>query len=245
LDGRKENTRWVFYGGNGRYLVGAFDGRTFTPETEPIALQHGNCWYASQTYTDIPPEDGRRILIPWGTMSTPGMTFNQMMGVPVELTLHTTDEGPRLFAYPVKEHVSLRRKSHNILPRPLNPGENPLANLKAELLDLSAELGCGDAAEIGFNLRGVVVNYNVKKQELSCKDKKAPLKPVDGKIRLRLMVDRTSIDIFGDDGRVYMAMGVIVPENDHSLEIFAKGGAARIRSLEVHELNSAWLSESK
>jgi len=63
---------------------------------------------------------------------------------------------------------------------------------------------------------------------------------VDGKIRLRLMVDRTSIDIFGNDGRLYMPMGVIVPQDNLSLEVFAKGGSARITALEVHELKPAW-----
>ena len=240
LDGNQQNTRWVFYGGNGRYLVGKFDGKTFTPESGPHTLHHGNCWYASQTFTDIPAEDGRRILIPWGQMATPGMPFNQMMGVPVELTLRATDEGPRLLAYPVKEHSSLRAKSHTIPPQPLNPGENLLSAVKGELLDLTAELTLGDAAELGFNLRGVMVSYDAKKQELSCKGNKAALKPVDGKIRLRLMVDRTSIDIFGNDGRLYMPMGVIVPEDNLSLEAYAKGGSAKINALEVHELKSAW-----
>lgn len=240
LDGAKQNTRWVVYGGNGRYLIGKFDGATFHPESGPHTLHYGNNWYASQTYTDIPPADGRRILIPWGQMATPGMSFNQMMGLPVELTLRTTDEGPRLFANPVKELASLRTKSHKIRPQPLSPGANPLASVKGELLDLSATLALGDAEEVGFNLRGVRVAYNVKSQELFCLDKRAVLKPVDGKIRLRLMVDRTSIDIFGNDGRLYMPMGVIVPQDNLSLEIYAKGGTANINSLEVAELKSAW-----
>jgi fructan beta-fructosidase len=240
VDGNKQNTRWVFYGGNGRYLVGKFDGRTFTPESGPHALNGGNCFYASQTYNNILPADGRRILIPWGTMVTPGMPFNQMMGVPVELTLHTTDEGLRLLANPVKELASLRAKSHTIKPQTLNPGENPLADVKGELLDLSSELALGDATELGFKLRGVTVSYDAKKQELSCKDSKAALKPVEGKIRLRLLVDRTSIDIFGDDGRLYMPMGVIVPSDNFSLEVYSKGGSGKINSLEVHELKSAW-----
>jgi sucrose-6-phosphate hydrolase SacC (GH32 family) len=242
VDGNKQNTRWVFYGGNGRYLVGKFDGRTFTPESGPHALNGGNCFYASQTYNNIPPADGRRILIPWGTMVTPGMPFNQMMGVPVELTLHTTDEGLRLLANPVKELASLRAKSHTIKPQTLNPGDNPLADVKGELLDLTSELALGDAAELGFKLRGVTVSYDAMKQELSCKDNKAGLKPVEGKIRLRLLVDRTSIDIFGDDGRLYMPMGVIVPSDNFSLEVYSKGGRAKINSLEVHELKSAWNS---
>jgi sucrose-6-phosphate hydrolase SacC (GH32 family) len=243
VDGNKQNSRWVFYGGNGRYLVGKFDGKTFTPESGPHALNRGNCFYASQTYNNIPPADGRRILIPWGTMVTPGMPFNQMMGVPVELTLHTTEEGLRLLANPVKELAALRAKSHTIKPQTLNPGENPLADVKGELLDLTSELALGDAAELGFKLRGVTVSYDAKKQELFCKDSKAALKPVEGKIRLRLLVDRTSIDIFGDDGRLYMPMGVIVPSDNFSLEVYSKGGSGKINSLEVHELKSAWNSQ--
>ena len=106
LNGDKRNTKWVFYGGNGFYLVGKFDGKTFTPESGPHPMQQGNCWYASQTYTDMAQEDGRRILIPWGQIGFPGMPFNQMMGLPVELTLRSTRYGPRLFANPAKEHAS-------------------------------------------------------------------------------------------------------------------------------------------
>ena len=240
VDGNQQNTRWVFYGGNGLYLVGKFDGKTFAPESGPHSMQYGNCWYASQTFTDIPAKDGRRILIPWGRMATPGMPFNQMMGVPVELTLRTTEAGSRLLANPVKELASLRAKTHSIKPQPLNPGDNPLADLKGELLDLTAELAPGDAAEFGFNLRGITVSYDVKKQELSCKDKKAALKLADGKIRLRLMVDRTSIDIFGNDGHLYMPMGVIAAQDNLSLEVYAKGGSARINALKVYQLKSAW-----
>lgn len=54
------------------------------------------------------------------------------------------------------------------------------------------------------------------------------------------MVDRTSVDIFGNDGRLYMPMGVIVSPDSLSLEVFANGGSARINSLQVHELRSAW-----
>jgi fructan beta-fructosidase len=240
LDGNRQNTRWVFYGGNGHYLVGRFDGRTFTPEAGPQVLHHGNCWYASQTYTDIPAEDGRRILIPWGTMTMPGMPFNQMMGVPVELTLRTTETGPSLFAYPVKEHALLRARSHTVAAQGLKPGANPLATIEAELVDVVAEVVPGAATELGFNLRGVAVTWQAKTQELVCGDKKAVLKPIDGRIRLRLMVDRASVDIFGNDGRLYVPIGVVVPRENRSFEVYAKGDGARINSLEVHELKSAW-----
>ena len=240
LDGQKRDTRWIFYGGNGGYLIGRFDGQTFTPESGPQALHQGNCFYASQTYSDIPPTDGRRILIPWGQINLPGMPFNQMMGLPVELTLRSTEEGPRLFVNPVREYASLRSRTHNISPQTLEPGANPLASVKGELLDIVADLSPGAAKQIEFDLRGVKVTYDVDKQELACLDKKGPLKPTAGRIRLRLMVDRASVDIFGNDGRLYMPMGVIVPEDNFSLGLHAKGGSARINSLQVYNLNSAW-----
>jgi len=242
VDGNSQNTRWVFYGATGNYLVGKFDGTTFTPETKPQAMQHGDTWYASQTYSDIPATDGRRILIPWGRNGDlhRGMPFNQMMGLPVELTLHDSAEGLRLLVNPVKELASLRQQAHSIKPQVLKAGENPLAGVKGELLEVNAEIAVGDAAEIVFTLRGIPVVYDVKKQELTCKDRHAALKPVAGKIKLQIFVDRTSVDIFGNDGRLYMPMGIVVPADNKSVAISAKGGAAEIEALTVYELQSAW-----
>ncbi|HEY1789054.1 MAG TPA: glycoside hydrolase family 32 protein, partial [Verrucomicrobiae bacterium] len=100
LDGDTHNLRWVFYGASGVYLVGKFDGQKFTPETQPQRLQNGNCWYAAQVYSDIPASDGRCLLIPWGRLPDGeifrGMTFNQMMGLPVELTLRSSSKGASL-----------------------------------------------------------------------------------------------------------------------------------------------------
>src|SRR6185436_1577185 len=41
LDGKVKNRRWVFFGANGVYVVGTFDGQKFTPETQPRRLQNG------------------------------------------------------------------------------------------------------------------------------------------------------------------------------------------------------------
>jgi fructan beta-fructosidase len=242
VDGDPQNTRWVFYGASGYYLVGKFDGTTFTPENKPQALQNGNAWYASQIYSDIPVTDGRCILIPWARNGDlhHGMPFNQMMGLPVELTLHHTDTGMRLLVNPVKELESLRQHSHAIKPQPLKPGENPLAEVKGELLEVTVEIALGEAAETGFKLRGVPVTYDVQKQELICQDRRTTLKPVAGKIQLQIFVDRTAVDIFANGGQLYMPMGIVVPPENRSLEITAKGGVAKIESLTVYELQSAW-----
>jgi sucrose-6-phosphate hydrolase SacC (GH32 family) len=75
---------------------------------------------------------------------------------------------------------------------------------------------------------------------LTCKDKTAPLKPEKGRIHLEILVDRTSIEIYANGGRVYMPMGATAPQGKRSVEVYAKGGAGRIVSLAVHKLRSIW-----
>jgi sucrose-6-phosphate hydrolase SacC (GH32 family) len=82
--------------------------------------------------------------------------------------------------------------------------------------------------------------YDVAAGKLSCLDKTASLSPVDGVIRLELLVDRTSIEIFANDGQVYMPMGVIHPEDNKSVRVLAEGGPVKVESLDVHLLKSAW-----
>ena len=240
VDGDRNNGKWILYGGSGEYLIGNFDGTHFVSEEGPIPFHHGNCFYASQTFSDIPKTDGRRIQIAWGRVKMTDMPFNQMMLFPVTLTLRTTEEGPRMFAQPVREIEKLQKNIRQWKNKTLKPGDNLLSGLSGELIHIRAELRVDEARETGFVIRDIPVVYNVQKQELSCQGKTASLKPVDGGIRLELLADRTSIEIFGNDGRVYMPIGVILADNSKSLEIFTKGGNTEIKSLEICELNSAW-----
>ncbi len=127
-----------------------------------------------------------------------------------------------------------------IKPQTLAPGENPLAALHGDLFEIIADLSPGTAAAIKFDLRGVSVIYNVARQEISCLGSTAALPPVNGRIVLRLFVDRTALDIFAHDGRVYMPMGLALSPENQSLAIEAQGGDAEINSLTVYELKSAW-----
>ena len=240
VDGDENNKKWILYGASGEYLIGSFDGTHFKSQTDAVRFHYGNCFYASQTFSNIPVNDGRRIQIAWGRIAMPQMPFNQMMLFPVTLTLRTTEEGPRMFARPVREIEKLHKKQWRWKNKTLKPGENLLSDVSGELFHIRAELQVGDIREIGFIVRDIPVVYNVRKQELSCQKKTAPLQPVDGKISIELLVDRTSIEIFGNDGRVYMPIGVILADNSKSLEIFTKGGNAEVKSLEVYELHLAW-----
>ena len=240
VDGDRNNTRWVFFGASGDYFVGQFDGKEFKPDGEAVRFQRGNCFYASQTFNNVPKEDGRRIQIAWGQIATPGMPFNQCMLFPVELTLHTTEEGIRMFAEPVREIRTLYEKKHSWQGKTIKPGENLLEGIKGELFHIQAEFSPADAEEFGFVIRGLPLTYNVKENLIACKNRKARLKPRDGKIRLEILVDKNSVEIFGNNGSMYMPIGQILPEDNKSIELFTKGGKTQVEGIEVYELNSAW-----
>src|SRR5690625_5748999 len=76
----------------GKYLIGDFNGKEFTPEQPMRRFEYGESFYASQTFSNVPEEDGRRIQIGWFRTATPYMPFNQSMGFPVERSEEHTSE---------------------------------------------------------------------------------------------------------------------------------------------------------
>ena len=240
VDGNPAESRWLFWGADGSYVLGDFDGETFTPEGEVHRYNWGGDAYAAQTWSDIPNDDGRRIQIAWLRVNLPGMPFNQSMTFPCELTLRTTPEGVRLFSEPVREVARLHRESRCWPGRSLRDGDAVPVGVKGELFDIRAELAVGAAREVGLEIRGIPVRYDVAEAALICDGRTVPLPAINGCIRLQILVDRTSIEIFGNDGQVALPLGVIVPADKHGLSIYAVGGDAAVRSLVVHELASAW-----
>ena len=240
VDGDPPNSRWVFWGANGKYLLGAFDGMKFTPESGPHESRVGN-HYAAQTYSDIPESDGRRIQIAWMAKGKfPDMPFNQQMSIPCELNLRTFPEGIRLCLLPVREIKNIRGPLQAWRAAPLMPAENILSAISGELFEIESEIELGYASEVGLTLRGTPLVYSVADKTLICKGKKTNLSPKDGKIRLHILVDRTSIEIFPNDGLMPIFLCFPLDTENKSLEIFARGGQAVIKSLNVWKLKSIW-----
>jgi len=243
VDGDPKNVRWVLSAADGQYLLGRFDGRTFTGEPGKQRVWYGN-FYAAQTFDSVP--GGRRVQIGWGNgIAFPGMPFNQQMTVPCELTLRKTEEGVRLFAVPVKEVEALRGKTHTWKDLTLKPGDNPLAGVRGELLDVEVALRLEKATRVTLSMRGVPVVYDMKKGEVSCRGKVAPLKPRDGEVRLRILADRGSLEVFGNGGRVALSVGVLLSPNNQTLALTAEGGTAKVKALAVAVLRSAWIKEAR
>ena len=244
IDGDVTKKKWVLLGANSEYAVGTFDGTHFKPEETKLPGHRGRGFYAPQTFSDIPAQDGRRIQIGWFQTETRGMSFNQSMTVPLELKLVSTTDGPRMTFSPVKELESLRGKTLALESMALKPGDkNPLDEFQVELLEIRTEIDPGDANEIVFNIRDSMIIYDAKKQELTVNGQRAPAPLRDGKLRLTIYCDRTGLEVFASDGLCYMPMPFNSKPENRRIFLETRGGSATVLTLEAYELRSAWTTK--
>jgi fructan beta-fructosidase len=248
VDGDPQNKKWVMILIDGSYIVGTFDGHRFhTLRGKPAhtsdrvrSLVIQGDYYATMTWHNAPND--RRVQITWMRTSReyPGMPFSQQMTTPSELTLHAGDEGPRLRMNPIRELESLRVKTHEWKGLMLKAGKNPLSEVEGDLFDLEVEFEPAAGSETVFEMRGTRVAYDADTRTLSCGNARTKLEPVDGVIRMRILLDRASIEVVGNDGRVYLPLVVFSAERDRSLIATCGTGEVRANCLRVHELKSSW-----
>ena len=250
VDGDTNNPRWVVYAADARYAVGQFDGTKFTPEHEGKYQVHFGAYYAAQTFDNSP--DGRRIQIGWVQVRAPG-PYNQHFSFPHCLTLHKTGDGIRMFAAPIKEIEKLRAKSNKAEPQKLAAGKPVDLPVGSDLLDIRLTVEVGNAGSIELNIPGETIKYDVKGRMLDVPMQMsevgrrvkgyqgAPLTPVDGKIKLQVLVDRSLVEVAGNDGRVYItSTGPGRKMDVEKISVTATGGDAKLVEFEAHELNSIW-----
>ena len=264
VDGNPDDTRWVFWGAAGVYRLGSFDGTAFTPETPALRCELGPNGYAAQTWSDVPPEDGRRIQISWLRGGHfPAMPFNGQMSFPVELTLRSTAEGVRLCRQPVRELELLHRRTLRWRDHLLSSGPNrhdlyhvhgpgwrsrlatDYRNLAPDttwdLFHVEAVVDPADAAAFGIIIQGHDLRYDVAGARFTWLGQTIPApRDGDGHLRLQLLVDRTSLELFAAGGLTSASFCYLPAACDMPLELYAEGGNVRLVSLAVHELDSVW-----
>jgi fructan beta-fructosidase len=245
VDGDPKNSRWVFWGGDGHYTIGTFDGKTFKTEDGPYKGCFGRNDYAAQTFSDIPAEDGRRIQISWMIRGRfPGMPFNQQMAIPRVLTLRATADGVRMFFEPVEEVEKLRGEQlsfENISIKPGSAGDDLLAALEGDLFDVECTFEPPNTGSFGFSIFGHPVRYTADGQTLQVVGSKTKIAAEGGKIYLRILVDRTSIETFVNHGRWSIAESYLPKDVKRPLSIASEGTDVKIDSLKVWKLKSVWV----
>ena len=218
VDGNQNDVRWVMYGASNTYMIGRFDGKVFTPESGKHRFSTGAI-YAAQTFTGVP--DGRRIQIGWANIDHRGMPFRGQMLLPTELTLRTTKDGIRLVSKPIKEVASLLKPFS--LPQPLQKRGDSSFSLSIPPsfggdgggcgLHLHATLNLTYATSAGLRFDGQnIIDYDLNRNTLNGQFY-SPQDPTSLSLTMDVYIDRTSIEVFIDDGLYSFSM-----ERNHSRE---------------------------
>ena len=170
--GANGESRWVlkvdvndgapFGGSGGQYFVGRFDGKEFRAEgktSEPLWIDFGKDFYASQTWNDA-PGGGRPVWIAWMNNwqyanEIPTSPWRGAMTIPRTVALRKTDDGLRIVQAPVETLKAIRRQPRKVEARAIPAGETKLGDQGIEGLSLEiiAEFERGDADEFGLKVR--------------------------------------------------------------------------------------------
>lgn len=250
LEGTFGETRWILkvglnpgglQGGSGeQYFVGRFDGTRFTNDNPPSATlwtDYGKDCYCALTFNHL-PSGARPVMIGWMNnwqyaAKLPTSPWRGQMTVPRELSLRRTPDGIRLFQQPVAQLAKLEG------PAPGNASPTHAFHLRSELRS-------GTANEIGWRLLAddthyTLVGYDRRKAKLFVdrthsgltsfsKDfparVEAPLKLTGDVLRLDILVDRCSVEVFADGGRATSTNLVFPPPVATKLVPFGAGNSS-------------------
>jgi fructan beta-fructosidase len=265
VDGDANRTKWVLSCAPGDYRIGEFDGSRFIPQSPRLPAPAGGGpnapggaadplppppFYAAQTFSNHP--EGQRVQIGCsivGTVDAPfvqRMSFPTMMSFPATLSLQTTAEGVRLCREPVEAIRSLRIHTYEFPAGALTPSPL-LTELKGEAWDIEAVIRMGPVSPVMMSIGGDEYVYRPASQLLGGPRGAMAVPLDDGRLRLRILVDRTTVEIFGDCGQAY---GIFIrshPGGNASLALRTwkmlseeLPGEMHVEKLSVHSLRSAW-----
>ena len=255
-----------------QYFVGEFDGMRFVPDEPVPPTRwadFGKDFYAAQSWFNLPPEHERPVWIGWISNweyanTEPTEVWRGAQSVARSLALRRGPRGWQLVQQPVAALASLREPLYA-------GGDSPIAadatvgleRVEGDALDLEVVLEPAAAREIGVLVRRgpgeeTAIGYDAQKQAIYVDrtrsgridfDKRfagrhlAPAAlDAQGRLTLRIIVDRSSVEVFGDGGVAVITDRVYPSPQSRGIALFARGGAGRLVELKAWRLRSTWTS---
>lgn len=255
-------------GGSGmQYFVGSFDGETFiseNPKSNVLRVDFGADFYAAQSWNQAP--GGRRIWLGWMNNwsyanLTPASNWRGALSIPRQLSLVSTPEGNRLRQQPIAELENLRTGQKTWNKEYVQPDNSLKTSINCKSIEIMANIQIEQyirANQLGIRLEtnkneSTIVNYNVQTHSLSIDRTKsgivsfspdfpsihtAKMQPINGTIQLHIFVDHTSVEVFGNDGRVVFTEQIFSTSEVMTIELYAIDGAFVLNSMDIYELES-------
>lgn len=245
VDGEAGQRKWVVVDGNGDYVIGSFDGDSFQGETKKRRGDYGRNFYATMTFNHMPKSDPRRIQIAWMRAwdeYPKDMPFNQQASFPCELSLRKLPQNLVMCRVPIREITQIHGEALELKSYVGRPQDNPLSTLKGDLfdLDLTIDTDRSTCHSVLLELGGNTISYDLKNKVLDAHGSKAPLEPRSGRVQIRVLVDRLSLETFGNQGEVSITNFAQQKPGAPSLALRVPDGEVVLTTLTVHELKPIW-----
>lgn len=226
-------------------------------------MDYGKDHYATVSWSDVP--DNRRVLIGWMSNwqyagEVPTMQYRSANTLPREAGLFRAPDGQLyLSSSPVAELAALRDKpSVSVRNKPAGGnGRNfPLPGSNGGACEILLDIDSRKAASVDITIsnndgESVILSYDTKAHTLSFDRRRsgitdfsqdfptvttAPTFETDGKLSLRIFIDRSSIEVFGNGGKTVMTNLVFPTVPYSSVSVSAKGGNTRIENLKIYPI---------
>jgi sucrose-6-phosphate hydrolase SacC (GH32 family) len=238
------------------------------PVTErALWVDYGKDYYAAQSWSDVPQADGRRLWLAWMSNwqyanDKPTSPWRSAMSIPRSVHLRSFPEGIRLVQAPVEELQQLRREHRRVEARAIPEGTLALVEdgIAGKTLEIVAELEVGTASELGLHVRTgngeeTVIGVDPAAGEIFVDRTRsgnvdfhadfpgrhvAPLPVENGRVRLHVFVDWSSVEVFARDGQIVFTDRIFPSPESDGVALYARGGTARLVSLDAWELDSVW-----
>ena len=192
-------------------------------KTPALWADFGRDFYAAVSWSDIPKEDGRRIWLGWMSnwqyaQDVPTSPWRSAMTVARTLSLRQIDGAYRLLQKPVRELKRIRGEGKVLENPSVEAAIELVRSLNTELLDIELTLDAKKVTKIFLskpNSGTAMIKVDAMTGELGFYRSQfgetnfsrhfpgmhtAPLRAVDNQVTLRLLIDRSSIEIFANDG---------------------------------------------
>ncbi len=216
------------------------EGSAFIQSQKFTELDNGHDFYAPQSFTTA---DGRRVIMAWMDMWESAMPSKQegwagCLTLPRELFV----QDGHLCQRPVIEAKSLRQQSQLIEPHSVSQTEVLLDHSSAIELELVWDINQSNAERYGIALGnkvgdGLELYIDSQSQRLVLWRhyseyeldgyRSIPL-PASDKLSLRIFIDRSSVEVFVNDGDAAMSSRIYPQPNERKLMLFASHGSAVI-----------------
>lgn len=217
----------------------------------------GRDFYAAVSWSDVPKRDGRRLWLGWMSNwdyanDVPTLPWRSAMTVPRELVLRPTPSGFRLLQRPVRELTKLRDRGASLRRTSVAEADAWLADrsVPSGLAELELRLdkvpssgllalvwGHGSSGETRIEADFAAGALRIDRTRSGRGDfsaafpgiHTAPLRIINGKLDLRLLVDTSSVEVFAQGGESVLT-DLILPDSPKlRLSLVAAGDVGNLR----------------